>query len=41
MVRLAFNDVDLAGLVGNVDAGQAADTAKNGVVWAGHLWRIL
>ena len=32
MARLAFNDVGLADLVGDVDAGQAADSARNGTV---------
>ena len=38
VARLAFNDVSLAGLVGDVDAGHDRDTVKNGVVYAGHLW---
>ena len=37
VTRLAFNDVGLAGLVGDVDTGHARDAAKNGVVCAGHL----
>ena len=40
MVRLAFNDVGLAGLVGDVDAGHARDAARNGLICAGHLWEV-
>ena len=38
VARLAFNDVGLAGLVGDVDAGHAADAARNGAVCTGHFW---
>ena len=36
VARLAFNDIGIAGLVGDVDVGYACDAAKNGVVYAGH-----
>jgi len=41
MARLAFIDVGLAGLVGDVDAGHAGDAARNGVVCIGHPWGSL
>ena len=37
VARLAFNDVGLASLVGDVDAGHAHDAARNDVVCVGHL----
>ena len=41
MARLAFNDFGLAGLMGDVDANHACDTAGNGAVYLGHLWGSL
>jgi len=41
VARLAFNDVGLAGLVGDVDAGHARDATKNSSVYASHLWGSL
>ena len=41
VARLAFNDVGLTGLVGDVDADHARDTARNGAICAGHLWGSL
>jgi len=35
VVRLAFNDVGLAGLVGDVDVNHVRDAARNGAVCAG------
>ena len=37
VARLAFNNVGLAGLMGDVDAGHARDAARNDVVCIGHL----
>jgi len=37
VARLAFNDVGLASLVGDVDAGHACDAAINDAVGVGHL----
>jgi len=37
VVRLAFNDVGLAGLAGDVDADHVRDATRNGTVCAGHL----
>jgi len=39
--RLAFNDVGLTGLVGDIDADHVRDMARNGVVCTGHLWGSL
>ena len=41
VARLAFNDVGLAGLVGDVDADHTHDVARNSPICAGHLWRSL
>ena len=41
VARLAFNDVGLAGLVGDVDVDHARDAARNGAVCVGHLWGSL
>ena len=38
IARLSFNNVGLAGLVGDVDTGHAQDAARNDVVFTGHLW---
>jgi len=41
VVRLAFNDVGIAGLVRDVDADHAHDAAINNAACAGHLWESL
>ena len=41
MVRLTFNDIGLAGHVGDVDAGHARVATRNGAVCVGHLWGSL
>jgi len=41
VARLAFNDIGLAGLMGDVDAGYARDVARNSPVCTGHLLRSL
>ena len=38
---LTFNNVGLAGLVGDVDAGLTCDAASNDALCAGRLWRSL
>jgi len=38
VARLASNDVGLAGVMGDVDAGHARDVARNSHICAGHLW---
>jgi len=38
---LTFNNVGLAGLVGDVDAGLTCDAANNDALYAGHLRRSL
>jgi len=37
VTKLAFNDIGLAGLVGDVTAGLARDATKNDALCAGHL----
>ena len=37
VVRLTFNDAGLVGLVGDVDADQSHNVARNGAVYEGHL----
>jgi len=41
MARLAFNDIGLVGLVGDVDTGHARDATRNDIVCADHLWGSL
>jgi len=41
VARLAFDDVGLAGLVGDIDAGHTRDATKNGSVCVSHLWGSL
>jgi len=41
MARLAFNDIGLADLVGDVDADHARNAARNGTACAGYLWGSL
>jgi len=41
VARLDFNDIDLVGLVGDVDADHERDAARNGAVCVGHLWESL
>jgi len=41
LAGLAFNDVGLAGLMGDVDAGHTRDTARNSPACVGHLWGSL
>ena len=41
MVGLTFNNVGLAGLVGDIDASHVRDVTRNSPVCVGHLWRSL
>ena len=41
VARLAFDDLGLAGLMGDVDVGHTSDVTKNGSVCANHLRRSL
>ena len=41
VVGLTFNNVGLAGLVGDIDAGLARDAANNDALCAGHVRRSL
>jgi len=41
VAKLAFNDVGLAGLMGDVDVGLTCDAANHDALCTGHLWRSL
>ena len=41
VAKSAFNDVGLAGLMGEVDAGLTCDAASNDALCVGHLRRSL